>query len=60
MSFIMGFGYLFYWYRGTLGFILTSVIYVIIYAGTWVGTRLVFLHDDKIIGDALDKIRDEE
>ena len=57
---IMGFGYLFYWYRGTVGFILTSVVYVIIYAGTWVGTRLVFLHDDKIIGDALDKIRDEE
>ncbi len=33
-------------------------IYVII--STWIGTRLVFLHDEKVISDALDKIRDEE
>ena len=57
---IMGFGYLFYWYRGTTGFILTSVIYVVIYAGSWIGTELFFRHDEKLISDALDKIRDEE
>ncbi len=57
---IMGFGYFFYWYRSTFGFILTSVIYVLIYAGSWVGTLLLFRHDEKLISDALDKIRDEE
>ena len=57
---IMGFGYLFYWYRGTTGFILTSVIYVVIYAGSWIGTELFFRQDEKLISDALDKIRDEE
>ncbi len=57
---IMSFGHLFYWYRGTFGFILTSVIYVLIYAGTWVGTILLFRRDEKLISDALDKIRDEE
>jgi len=56
----MGCGYLFRWYRGTLGFIMTSVIYVIIYLGTWLGTILIFKHEEKIISDALEKIRDEE
>jgi hypothetical protein len=56
----MSCGYLFRWYTGTLGFIVTSVIYVIIYQGTCLGTILIFKHEEKIIGDALDKIRDEE
>ena len=57
---IMGFGYLFYWYRSMLGFILTSVIYVLIYAGVWLGTFVLFRRDEKLISDALDRIRDEE
>ena len=57
---IMGCGYLFRWYTGTLGFIMTSVIYVIIYHGTCLGTILIFKHEEKIISDALEKIRDEE
>jgi hypothetical protein len=57
---IMGFGYLFYWYRGRVGFILTSLIYVLIYAGAWIGTLILFRRDEKLISDALDKIRDEE
>ncbi len=57
---IMGFGYLFYWYRGTFGFILTSVIYAVIYAGSWIITLLIFKRDEKLISGALDKIRDEE
>ncbi|WP_035777081.1 hypothetical protein [Butyrivibrio sp. AE3004] len=57
---IMGIGYLCYWYRGIWGFILTSVIYVIIYAGTWVGTILIFRHEEKLISKALDNIRDDD
>lgn len=57
---IMGCGYIFHWYRGVGGYILTSVVYVVIYAGGWVGTILLFRHDEKLISDALDKIRDEE
>ncbi len=57
---IMGFGYLCHWYRGTSGFIVTSVIYVIIYFGAWAGTTLIFRHDSKIISEALDKVRDED
>ena len=57
---IMGFGYLFYWYRSMLGFILTSVIYVLIYAGVWLGMFVLFRRDEKLISDALDRIRDEE
>ena len=57
---IMGFGYIFYWYRGTFGFILTSVIYAVIYAGSWIITLLIFKRDEKLISGALDKIRDEE
>ncbi len=57
---IMGCGYIFHWYKGTVGYILTSVVYVVIYAGGWVGTMLLFRHDEKLISDALDKIRDEE
>ena len=57
---IMGFGFLCHWYDELSGFILTSVIYVIIYVGAWVGTLLLFRRDEKLISDALDKIRDEE
>ena len=51
-----GFGYLFYWYRGTFGFILTSVIYAVIYAGSWIITLLIFKRDEKLSSGALDKI----
>ena len=57
---VMGFGFLCHWYNELSGFILTSVIYVIIYVGAWVGTLLLFRRDEKLISDALDKIRDEE
>ncbi|SDB08510.1 DUF3021 family protein [Butyrivibrio sp. INlla16] len=57
---IMSFGRICYWYHGTFGFIVTSIIYVIIYIGSWFGTYLIFRHDEKVISEALDKIRDED
>jgi hypothetical protein len=57
---IMAFGWLFNWYHGVFGFILTSIICAVIYAGAWFGTLLIFKHEEKLISDALDSIRDEE
>ncbi len=57
---IMAFGHLCYWYHGTFGFILTSIIYVIIYLGSWAGTLMIFRHDEKIISEALENIRDDD
>ncbi|MCR5670189.1 MAG: DUF3021 domain-containing protein [Butyrivibrio sp.] len=57
---IMAFGKLFHWYNKAQGFILISVIFVVVYAGAWIGTGIMFWHDEKIISDALDNVRDEE
>lgn len=57
---IMGAGHLFYWYKDMQGFILTSVIYVVIYVGAWIGSGIMFRRDEKMISQALENIRDRD
>ncbi len=57
---IMAFGYLCYWYKSPDGAVLVSVIYVVVYIGVWAGTVIMFRHDEKVITDALESVRDEE
>ncbi len=57
---IMAFGHLCYWYRSLSGAIIVSVIYVVVYFGAWGGTAIMFRHDEKVITDALENVRDEE
>jgi len=57
---IMCCGRLFFWYSSFCGFILTSIIYIIVYIATWGATWLIYKHEDRIITQALNKIRDEE
>ncbi len=57
---IMCCGRLFCWYSSVQGFIFTSIIYIIVYIATWGATWLIYKHEDKIITQALNKIRDEE
>lgn len=57
---IMMFGYLCYWYRSLDGAIIVSVIYLVVYIGAWIGTLVMFRHDEKVITDALENVRDEE
>ena len=57
---IMVFGHICNWYTTTNGFIMISVYFLIVYAGAWVGTGLMFRHDEKLISDALDSVRDED
>ena len=57
---IMVFGHISHWYTTTSGFIRISIIFVVVYAGAWVGTGIMFRHDEKLISDALDNVRDKE
>lgn len=57
---IMAFGHMCYWYRSLRGGIIVSIIYVVVYFGAWIGTSIMFRHDEKVISDALESVRDKE
>lgn len=57
---IIAFGHLCNWYNTLHGFAFISVIFVVVYAAAWVGTGLMFRHDEKLISDALESVRDKE
>lgn len=57
---IIVFGHLCNWYTTMHGFALISVIFVVVYAAAWVGTGIMFRHDEKLISDALESVRDKE
>ena len=57
---IIVFGHLCNWYTTMHGFTLISVIFVVVYAAAWVGTGIMFRHDEKLISDALESVRDKE
>ncbi len=57
---IIAFGHLCKWYTTMHGFALISVIFVAVYAAAWVGTGIMFRHDEKLISDALESVRDKE
>ena len=54
------FGKLFAWYTKIDGFILVTIIYFLVYAFVWIGTRFFQKQDDNKINRALEDIRDEE
>ena len=54
------FGKLFAWYTKIDGFILVTIIYLLVYAFVWIATRFFQKQDDNRINKALDNIRDEE
>lgn len=53
-------GWLFNWYSQLDGFILMSIIYVLVYIFVWLVTLWFHRRDDNKINKALDEIRDEE
>ncbi len=57
---IIVFGHLCNWYTTMHGFAFISVIFVVVYAAAWVGTGIMFRHDEKLISDALESVRDKE
>ncbi len=57
---IISFGHFCNWYTTLNGFTLISVIFLIVYAAAWIGTGLMFRHDEKLISDALDNVRDKD
>ena len=57
---IIAFGHFCNWYTTMNGFVLISVIFVVVYAAAWVGTGIMFKHDEQLISDALDNVRDKE
>ena len=57
---IIAFGHLCNWYTTMHGFALISVIFVAVYAAAWVSTGIMFRHDEKLISDALESVRDKE
>ncbi len=54
------FGKFFAWYTKIDGFILVTIIYFLVYAFVWIGTRFFQKQDDNKINRALEDIRDEE
>ena len=54
------FGKLFALYTKIDGFILVTIIYFLVYAFVWIGTRFFQKQDDNKINRALEDIRDEE
>lgn len=57
---VMGGGYLFRWYSSFPYFCATLLSYIIIYALVWIITLSLVKKDDRLINEALKKIRDEE
>ena len=57
---IIVFGHLCNWYKTKNGFVQITVIFVVVYAAAWVGTGIMFRHDEKLISDALESVRDKE
>ncbi len=57
---IMAFGHVCNWYTTINGFILITIIFIIVYGAAWIGTGLMFRHDEKLISDALDNVRDND
>ena len=57
---IIVFGHLCNWYKTMHGFAFISVIFVVVYAAAWVGTGIMFKHDEQLISDALESVRDKE
>lgn len=53
-------GHLFRWYQSTQGFLVMSVVIVIIYLLVWLFTSLMFQHEARAINAALSRVRDEE
>ncbi len=57
---VMTAGYFFKWYTTFRYFVVTSVMFVLIYILVWLGEFFLGKRDEKQINKALDDIRDEE
>ena len=57
---IIAFGHICNWYTTINGFILITIIFIIVYGAAWIGTGLMFRYDEKLISDALDNVRDKD
>lgn len=57
---VLGSGYIFKWYSNFEYFIFTVIAFVLIYIGVWVATISMLKHDEKLISEALENVRDDE
>lgn len=57
---VIGMGKVFSWYTNPFGFVMVTMIYVLVYAFVWAVTAWFHKQEDNKINKALDDIRDEE
>lgn len=57
---VIGFGYIFNWYKEIDGFIFLSCSFLLVYAFVWVSQSWLSKKDENEINSALNEIRDEE
>lgn len=60
MVIVMTSAYIFNWYHGFSGGIITFVEFIVVFSLVWIGNFSILKHEENLVNQALEKIRDEE